>query len=114
MTDEEEAAQYTGFSIEAGNVGYLREAYHGEPYATHILAPEAFEASGEVAIRADVLQERLPEVLRAAREREATVYGHSELHKDTLVVMQSFRDFVALCAKKEAETGEPCRILASY
>ena len=30
------------FSAHSGSVGYLREAYHGEPYATRTLAPEAF------------------------------------------------------------------------
>jgi uncharacterized protein YfdQ (DUF2303 family) len=27
---------------------------------------------------------------------------------------KSFVDFVELCARKEAETGKPCRIVASY
>jgi hypothetical protein len=29
-------------------------------------------------------------------------------------VLDSFRHFVELCERKEAETGEPCRITASY
>jgi hypothetical protein len=29
-------------------------------------------------------------------------------------VLKSHRDFVALCQRKEAETGEPCLIIASY
>jgi hypothetical protein len=29
-------------------------------------------------------------------------------------VLDSFRNFVKLCERKEAETGEPCRITASY
>ena len=57
MTEDERAAQITGFSIEHGHVGYLREAYHGEPYATRVLIPEAFEAGADgTTITADVLQ----------------------------------------------------------
>ena len=40
MTEAEAEAQITGFSITAGSVGYLREAYHGGPYVTAWLAPE--------------------------------------------------------------------------
>ena len=43
QTEAEEQAQNTGFSAVHGHVGYLREAYHGEPYATRYLAAEAFE-----------------------------------------------------------------------
>ena len=70
MTQEESNAQITGFDAAAGHVGYLREAYHGEPYATRVLVPEAFE-KGEAAIPAALLRERLPAALssgRAARE----------------------------------------------
>jgi len=49
MTEEESNAQITGFDAAAGHVGYLREAYHGEPYATRVLVPEAFE-QGEATI----------------------------------------------------------------
>jgi hypothetical protein len=34
QTDEETQAQFVGFSVVHGHVGYLREAYHGAPYAT--------------------------------------------------------------------------------
>lgn len=43
QTEAERQAQYTGFSIVSGDVGYLREAYHGEPYATRALFPECFD-----------------------------------------------------------------------
>ena len=43
MTPQERALQYTGFSVINGEVGYLREAYHGKPYATQVLVPEAFK-----------------------------------------------------------------------
>ena len=51
--------QFTGFSIEHGHVGYLREAYHGEPYATRHLLPEAFGGDvGGALIAARTLQRR--------------------------------------------------------
>ena len=60
QSETEQAAQITGFSAEHGHVGYLREAYHGEPYATRVLLPEAFAAKGEpVAIPAALLNSPL-------------------------------------------------------
>jgi hypothetical protein len=112
MTEAEEAAQITGFSIEHGHVGYLREAYHGEPYATKVLVPEAFEES-RVPIYAATLQDRLPATLVVAEQREREIYGVTD-QAEIERVLQSYRDFVALCARKEAETGEPCLIIASY
>lgn len=117
MTAEERAAQHTGFSIAAGHLGYLREAYHGAPYATPVLVPEAFdpdlEAEG-VSVPASILRERLPMVIAVAISREAEVYGHAPAHEDTKTIVKSLEDFVALCEAKEADTGEPCRIVASY
>ena len=43
QTEAETDAQGTGYSIAHGHIGYLREAYHGEPYATRVLVPEAFD-----------------------------------------------------------------------
>lgn len=43
QTQEEREAQYTGFSIMHGHVGYLREAYHGDPYATKVMFPECWD-----------------------------------------------------------------------
>jgi len=60
MSEEDRKAQATGFSITSGNVGYLREAYHGGPYATRILVREAFEADNcKAPIPAAVMRERL-------------------------------------------------------
>jgi hypothetical protein len=112
MTPEESSAQITGFDATAGRVGYLREAYHGEPYATMVLVPEAFD-NGEASIRATLLRERLPAALAAAEERERTVYGETD-PLEIQRVLDSFRNFVELCERKEAETREPCRIIASY
>ncbi|HUI21587.1 MAG TPA: hypothetical protein VLZ74_11165 [Methylocella sp.] len=47
-----------------------------------------------------------------AEARERKLYGTTDPSKIERV-LQSFRDFVALCARKEAETGEPCLIEAS-
>jgi hypothetical protein len=58
-----------------GAVGYLREAYHGEPYATKHLVPEAFDNPDGATISATKLRERLPEALRLAEVRERTIYG---------------------------------------
>jgi hypothetical protein len=72
LTDAEKKAQITGCSVEHGHVGYLREAYHGEPYATKVLVPEAFEEL-RVQIHAATLQSRLPAVLVVAEARERQV-----------------------------------------
>ena len=114
QTKEEADAQYNGFSTVHGHVGYLREAYHGEPYATRRLCPEAFEsAEGEARISAKLLRERLPEVLALADERARTVYGETD---ETAIrqVLQSFRSFVELCEEKERELGEAVTIVASF
>lgn len=114
ITEAEQDAQITGFSVEHGHVGYLREAYHGEPYATRVLVEEAFlHPHGRALISADLLRDRLPEVLELAEKREREVYevtDPAEIER----VLQSYRDFVALCAQKEEETGEPCLINASW
>jgi hypothetical protein len=112
MTPEESSAQITGFDATAGRVGYLRDAYHGEPYATRVLVPEAFETV-EAVIPAFLLRERLPAALAAAEQREKTVYGETDPLKIPRV-LDSFRNFVELCERKEAETREPCLIIASY
>jgi hypothetical protein len=114
QTKEEEQAQITGFSVVSGHVGYLREAYHGEPYATKFLLREAFESKPPAArIPAEVLEERLPRTLELVEERERTIYEETD-EAAIERVKQSYRDFVALCAEKEKETGWPTLIHASY
>ena len=115
QTQEERESQYTGFRTDKGDVGYLREAYHGGPYVTRILAPEAFKSAGGTAeIPAAVLRERLPDALEAAKRRLKVVYNIQEDDEEWDATLQSFADFVRLAEKKEAETGEVCTILASY
>ncbi len=111
-TQEEDAAQITGFSIEHGHVGYLREAYHGEPYATKALVPEAFRY-GRARIAAAELQKRLRDVLHIVETREQS-YAFSAADEAVIERMQRrYLDFVALCARKEQECGIPCMIVAS-
>jgi hypothetical protein len=63
QTEEDQKKMCTGFSTTSGAVGYLREAYHGGPYATKILLREAFESEdGKAEIPAAVLRERLTHV----------------------------------------------------
>jgi hypothetical protein len=112
MSEAEKKAQITGFSVEHGHVGYLREAYHGEPYATHVLVPESFE-TGRAEIRAETLWERLGETLKTAERREREIYGETDINEIGRV-LKSYVDFVELCARKEDETGAPCVIVASY
>ena len=67
MNDEDHKAQLgTGFQTDIGDTGYLREAYHGEPYATQMLVPEAFDeknAGEDVSIFAKEMEARLPTFL---------------------------------------------------
>jgi hypothetical protein len=113
MTEAEEDEQYRALlSAEYGHLGYLREAYHGEPYATKVLVPEAFEEH-RVPIYAATLASRLPAVLVVAEQREREIYGETD-KAEIDRVLKSYREFVALCARKEAETGEPCLIIASF
>lgn len=64
-------------------------------------------------IYASTLQSRLPAVLVVAEQRERELYGVTD-QAETNRVLKSYSDFVELCARKEAETGEPCLIIASY
>lgn len=121
QTEAERQAQYTGFSIAHGHVGYLREAYHGSPYATQVLIPEGWQDDEQrkeqrdgylgVPIKAAVLRERLPAVLAAARKRSKAVY-HEALPNDS-PILKSYRDFVALAEKLEAE-GKQVHVYVSY
>ncbi|SRR5258706_15445150 len=114
QTDSEQKAQASEWlSPESGKVGYLREAYHGEPYATHFLCAEVFRSDdGRAYIPAATLRERLEKTLELAEERERTLYQSTA--EQIELVKQSYRDFVALCERKEQETGEPVLINGCY
>jgi hypothetical protein len=135
MTDEEQQKQYGGFRIDAGDVGYLREAYHGGPYATRMLVPQAFtdgndaalhamctaddkagrckewegEMCGYVAIPAAAMRERLEETLATVRLRSLKVYG--EPADDA--TLKAFTDFVELAERWQKE-GKSIGVHASY
>jgi hypothetical protein len=71
----EEQREHDLFSLVDGHVGYLREAYHGEPYATVFLCREAFDASDDRAeIPAALLRQRLPQALALTQKRYETIY----------------------------------------
>src|SRR5262249_3220894 len=112
QTREEQEAQYTGFSVVDGHVGYLREAYHGEPYATRYLVAEAF-AAGKASIPATILRERLPHTLKLAREREQNIYHETDEY-EIFLVLQSFVAFLELSQSKAKEVGWAVIIIASY
>lgn len=115
QTTEEEEAQYTGFSTGHGFVGYLREAYHGGPYATEVLFPETWndEAGDKAEIPNETLRERLPKAIETAIIRERTVYGETDANEENCAMVKSLKDFVELHGKLEAEGRKPW-ILNSY
>jgi len=114
QTKVEEDKQYCGFNAWNGYSGYLREAYHGEPYATHFFVKEAFESQeAQARIPAKVLKERLPETIKLVREREQGVYQETDEYS-IWKTQKSFVDFYKLCKRKEKENGEACIISASY
>ena len=47
------------------------------------------------------------------RKRERTLYGTTDA-EEIEQVLDGYRDFIELCERKERETDEPCRIIASY
>ncbi len=117
MSMQEAAAQLGGkfnteYGVEAGSVGYLREPYHGEPYATKTLVPEAFRY-GRARIAAVELQKRLPDALHIVETRERAYAFSAADDADIERMQRRYREFVALCARKEQECGIPCMIIAS-
>lgn len=50
---------------------------------------------------------------RKARARDLPIYLVTDA-EEIERVLKSYRDFVALCARKEQETGIPCLIIASW
>jgi len=112
MTEADREKQITGFDATVGDVGYLREAYHGGPYATKYLVEEAFEdGAGDVHIPAKELRERLPLTKDIVIQRAREVYKE-ELTEDDEIV-KSFENFVKLGEALEADGRKPT-IYASY
>ena len=112
MTEGDRDKQITGFDATVGDVGYLREAYHGGPYATQYLVEEAFEnGAGDVHIPAKKLRERLPLTKDIVIQRAKEVY-EEELTEDDEVV-KAFEDFVKLGEALE-EDGRKPTVYASW
>ena len=112
MTEEDRQKQYTGFDATVGEVGYLREAYHGSPYATKYLVEEAFEdGADEVHIPAKELRKRLPLTKEIVIQRFRDVYKE-EIEEDNVFV-KAFEDFVKLSEALEEEGRKPT-VYASF
>lgn len=106
MEEEEKEAQATGFSTTSGHVGYLREAYHGGPYATRILVREAFEADDcRAQIPAAIMRERLTHVTEPAM----TADGH-KLAEMFLNMMQSTGTEVVEGGNIKSDTTRPMTV----
>ena len=114
QSEDEKQGQYTGFSIEHGHVGYLREAYHGHTFATRYLVEEAFanDAPDEgVAIPCNVLRERLPETLKLHIQRHKETYGEDVKEDDPSA--KALTNFVELAERLTVEHKHPT-IIASW
>jgi len=112
MTKGDREKQITGFDATVGDVGYLREAYHGGPYATRYLVEEAFEeGAGNIHIPAKELRKRLPLTKDIVIQRAKEVYKE-ELTEDDVIV-KAFEDFVKLGEALEEEGRKPT-IYACY
>ena len=112
MTEEDREKQITGFDATVGDVGYLREAYHGSPYATKYLVEEGFEDGAEdLHIPAKELRKRLPLTKDIVIQRAKEVYKE-ELTEDDEIV-KSFENFVKLSEALE-EQGRKPTIYASW
>lgn len=92
MDADSKKAQVTGFCTTAGAAGYLREAYHGGPYATRILVREAFEADEcSAQIPAAVMKERLT----CVTEPTAAYNGGHYMSAAIVELMSQSGNFVA-------------------
>ena len=127
---------YDGNDEEAfrGANGYLRESYHGGPYATVVLVPEAFgdplraaqafgmstveslalgtDVNGYSLIPAGVLRSRLAAALLTVAERYRAVY-HEECGEGH-PALREFVEFVELAERMEAALGRPVGVRASW
>ena len=105
-----QAQRESAFDMTAGHTGYLFEEYEEPQYATKYLCAEAIEKGG-ARIEASVLKERLPHALTLAERTARNINGDERFIEAT---KQSFRDFVALCERKENETGEPVFVSTNF
>lgn len=119
QTEEEKKAQITGFSVVHGHTGYLREAYHGGPYATKVfLDPSKYwDKENAVPIDPKSLRERLDAAKETVIERAHKVYNYDESDpeqkKYLLAELKSYDDFVALAEEKSSE-GKKVYVYVSH
>lgn len=122
MTPEDSQKQATGFSILHGHVGYLREAYHGGPYASHLLFPEAWSENEDKLYKeceSNAEFQGIPYTADKLRSREASARAAAlERYSDNPELAQKAADsitaFCQLAEDHEKRTGEPCRVVVSY
>jgi hypothetical protein len=118
QSEEEEKAQYTGFSLDAGAKGYIREAYHGNPMVTMEMFKECFGGNEEntedkgVEFTSGKLLSRLPAAIESVLAKQKTRYVANPMY--SLYMTRSLCDFVELAIEKEKLTGSSVRIYASY
>ena len=113
MTESDRRVQYTVFEVsaQAGGNGYLREAYHGSPYATRVLVPEGFDDDPDgVAIPVETLRERLPAAIKTAHLRGRTVYKDPTGDQ---AMADALTPFVGL-AERLAKEGKVPRVYVSH
>lgn len=106
QTKADQQKQYTGFSVVSGNVGYLREAYHGGPYITKYLVSEAFKSKdNEAKIPAKTLRKRLPSAVLMAMYRNKKIYddqSHDPANKSFGSIVQALKDVFEIEMKDES------------
>lgn len=91
QNESEEKKQYTGYRADCGNVGYLREAYHGGPYATKVFVPEGWVDSPELPkVPAKVLMSRVPAAVMISMYRHHLVYEQG--HEPGVINVDSVKD----------------------
>ena len=92
MTKKDRKNQITGWDPTKGDAGYLREAYHGGPYATDYLVKEAFEEGiDEIHIPAKELRKRLPLAIDIVIQR-----AHRSIKKTSQRTMTGFNPSLSL------------------
>ena len=113
MTEADKQARYVGgYDITIGNTGYLREAYHGSPYATQYLLQEAFQSgNGEAHIPANILRERLFDAVRLHIKRHKELYNEDINFESPSA--ESIICFVELAERLE-KAGKNPKVIASY
>ena len=93
QTEEDKQKMFS--ARRTGQFGYLRESYHGGPYATQVVFRDAFDAEdATAAIPAALMKERMQSVTEPANQQEC--------NKGHLISMVMSRVF----ASQEGEVGK--------